>query len=161
MGAAACDSAADPPSPSYQATTIQLPRSRFIDCGDFVSIAQFEVFRTDRWTYGRGGVVVRHVVDVAYRGKISGPATSVPHLGRTTLTYDTAAGTVSVTGLGRRETLAADRLTVHDPPTEVLGFAARDLLRTTGPHQVREADYSELCRALREPSQGFLREGRS
>jgi len=88
-------------------------------------------------------------VDLSYRGIVDGPASSFEHQGRTVLTYDLSAGTVTVVGLGRHDTMPAGVLVVHDSAVEVLAFAARDILRTTSPRQLREADYDDMCKLLR------------
>jgi hypothetical protein len=149
IGVAASPAFAEPPSPDRTITRIQVPQNAFVNCGDFVSTARFDVVRTDRWTHDSGGSVAMHSVELAYHGTISGPATSIDHVGTTTLTYDTARGTVAVVGLGRHDELPAASLIVHDSAVEVLSFAARDVLRTTSPRQLREADYDNMCRMLR------------
>jgi hypothetical protein len=148
-GVAAAPASAEPPSPNRTITRVQVPRSAFIDCGDFVSTARFDVLRTDQWTNDPSGSLATHRVELAYHGTISGPATSIDHIGTTTLTYNTSRGTVTVAGLGRHDEAPAASLTVHNSAVEVLSFAARDILRTTSPQRLREADYDDMCRRLR------------
>jgi hypothetical protein len=148
-GVAAAPAFAEPPSPNRTTTRVQVPQSAFIDCGDFLSTARFDVLRTDQWTNDPSGSLATHRVELAYHGTISGPATSIDHVGTTTLTYNTSRGTVTVVGLGRHDEVPAASLTVHDSAVEVLSFAARDILRATSPQRLREADYDDMCRRLR------------
>jgi len=137
---------AEPRPPDLIVTRVHVPAGPFVDCGEFVSTAEFDVTRTDRWRTERTGDV--HVVDLSYRGVVAGPAANFEHEGRTVLTYDLSAGTVNVVGLGRNDVMPAGVLVVHDSAAEVLAFAARDVLRTTSPRQLREADYGDMCRRL-------------
>ena len=38
--------------PEQTTTRIQVPQGPFVDCGDFVSTARFNVLRTDQWING-------------------------------------------------------------------------------------------------------------